>query len=129
MIKNPRAVVGWVLSLLLLLGAASPGLAESLLDFTLVNKTGYAIKEIYIAPSSQEEWTDEDQNVLPRSLEDEESVDITFHPKAKAEKWDLKIVWVDGGDAVEWLGFDLTEISKITLFYDEKTEKTTAETE
>ncbi len=113
----------------MMLGAAAAGLAQSELDFTIVNKTGYAIKEIYIAPSSQEEWTDEDKNVLPRSLKDEESVDITFSPKATAPKWDLKIVWVDGGDAVEWLGFDLTEISKITLFYDEKSEKTTAETE
>jgi hypothetical protein len=129
MLKYSRPVLGWVLALVLILGAAVTGLAESELDFTLVNKTGYAIKEIYIAPSSQEEWTDEDKNVLPRSLEDEESVDITFHPKSTAEKWDLKIVWVDGGDAVEWLGFDLTEISKITLFYNEKTEKTTAETE
>lgn len=127
--KNPRLAFGWVLALAMMLGAAASGLAESNLDFTIVNKTGYAIKEIYIAPSSQEEWTDEDKNVLPRSLKDEESVDITFSPKATAPKWDLKIVWVDGGDAVEWLGFDLTEISKITLFYDEKSEKTTAETE
>jgi len=103
--------------------------AESGLDFELVNKTGYAIREIYIAPSSQAEWEPTDKNVLPRSLRDGESVDISFHPEASAAKWDLKIVWVDGGDAVEWLGFDLTEISKITLFYDEDTEKTTAETE
>jgi hypothetical protein len=129
MTKNLRSASGWVLALVMMLGAAATGLAQSALDFTIVNKTGYAIKEIYVAPSSQEEWTDEDKNVLPRSLKDEESVDITFNPKATAPKWDLKIVWVDGGDAVEWLGFDLTEISKITLFYDEKSEKTTAETE
>ncbi len=129
MTKNLRPATGWVLALVVMISAVATGLAASDLDFTIVNKTGYAIREIYIAPSSQEEWTEDDKNVLPRSLKDEESVDITFSPKATAAKWDLKIVWVDGGDAVEWLGFDLTEISKITLFYDEKSEKTTAETE
>ena len=127
--KFPRLALGWALVLVLTLTAAVTGFAESELDFTLVNKTGYAIKEVYIAPSTQEAWEETDKNVLPRSLKDEESVDITFHPKATAPKWDLKIVWADGGEAVEWLGFDLTAISKITLLYDEKTEKTSAETE
>jgi len=124
-----KNITGWFFALAVVFGALGSASAESELDFTLVNKTGWAIKEIYIAPSTQEEWEPTDKNVLPRSLKDEESVDITFHPRTSAPKWDLKIVWVDGGDAVEWIGFDLTEISKITLFYDEKTDKTTAETE
>jgi hypothetical protein len=111
------------------LATLSPAIAGSNLDFTLVNQTGYSIKEIYIAPSSQEEWEATDKVELPRSIKDEESVDIEFNPKAEASKWDLKIIWVDGGDAVEWLGFNLTEISKITLLYNEKTEETTAEIE
>lgn len=111
------------------LASLSPALAGSNLDFTLINQTGYSIKEIYIAPSSQEEWEATDKVELPRSIKDEESVDITFSPKAEASKWDLKIVWVDGGDAVEWLGFNLTEISKITLLYNDQTEETTAEIE
>ncbi len=115
--------------MVVLLGVTAVAQAESQLDFTLVNKTGYDIKEIYIAPSSQEEWDATDKVTMPGVLKDEASVDLVFHPKATAAKWDLRIVWVDGGDAVEWSGFDLTEISKITLFYDEKTEKTTAETE
>jgi hypothetical protein len=119
----------WLLVIAVVLGSTLVSRAESQLDFTLVNKTGYDIKEIYIAPSSQEEWTDADKVTLPGILKDEAAVDIVFHPKATADKWDLRIVWVDGGDAVEWHNFDLTEISKITLFYDEKTEKTTAETE
>jgi len=122
-------IKSWFFALAIVFGAMGSAAAESELDFTLVNKTGWAIKEIYIAPSTQEEWEPTDKNVLPRSLKDEESVDISFHPKTSAPKWDLKIIWVDGGDAVEWIGFDLTEISKITLFYDEKTDKTTAETE
>lgn len=128
--KTPRFVLGWLFALVALIGVTAMAQAEnSQLDFTLVNKTGYDIKEIYIAPSSQEEWDSSDKVSMPGALKDDASVDIVFHPKAKAAKWDLRIVWVDGGDAVEWSGFDLTEISKITLFYDDKTEKTTAETE
>lgn len=118
-----------LLALALILGVTEAAQAGSELDFTLVNETGYGIKELYIAPSSQEEWSDEDKVALPHSIKDESSVDITFNPKNTADKWDLKIIWVDGGDAVEWQGFDLTKISKITLHYNEKTEKTTAETE
>ena len=119
----------WLLVVALVVGSALTGRAESQLDFTLVNKTGYDIKEIYIAPSSQEEWSADDKVALPGVLKDGAGVDLTFHPKATADKWDLRITWADGGDAVEWHEFNLTEISKITLFYDEKTEKTTAETE
>jgi hypothetical protein len=103
--------------------------AELDLDFELKNSTGYAIKEIYIAPSSQEEWEPTDKNVLPRGLQDGESIRVSFHPDSDAAEWDLKIVWVDGGDVVEWLGFDLSEISKITLLYNDDTGATTAETE
>jgi hypothetical protein len=30
--------------------------AQSALDFTLVNRTGYGIAEIYVAPSASSEW-------------------------------------------------------------------------
>ena len=116
-------------ALTLVLGASGLALADSDLDFTLVNKTGYDIKKIFIAPSSQDEWSEEDRVKLPGSIRDGNSVDVTFNSKASANKWDLKIVWVDGGDSVEWHSFNLTKISKITLFYNNKTEETTAETE
>lgn len=125
-----RSLMARLLALVLLLGANAVHAAEELnLDFTLVNKTGYDIKEIYIAPTSQDEWSADDKVKIPGVLKDGESLDLKFHPKASAEKWDLKIKWADGGDEVEWRDFNLTEISKITLFYDDKTEKTTAETE
>ncbi|MFZ4777861.1 MAG: hypothetical protein ACOYM3_21035 [Terrimicrobiaceae bacterium] len=129
MTKIKSLALSGFFALALVLGVVGSAQAGSELDFTLVNKTGYGIKEIYIAPSSQEEWSDEDKVTLPHSIQDDTSVDITFSPKNTAEKWDLKIIWVDGGDAVEWQGFDLTKIEKITLHYNEKTEKTTAETE
>src|SRR5260221_9297516 len=69
------------------------------LDFTLANKTGYGIKEIYVAPSASTEWGD---TLISKPLENGESLAITFSPKAKAEHWDIRIVWVDEGADVIW---------------------------
>jgi hypothetical protein len=125
-----RKSVFMLLGLCLLLGASfctSSARAEDLnLDFTLVNSTGWGIKEIYIGPSSSDEWGD---SVIKEVLKDGESLKITFHPKATATKWDIMIVWKDGGDKVYWKGYKLTDISKITLKYDEQTKVTSASTE
>lgn len=126
---SSRSLSWWLVALAAILCTVSTVRAELNLDFELINSTGYTIKEIYIAPSSQEEWEPTDKNVLPRALKDGESVEISFEPEAAAAKWDLKIIWAEGGDSVEWLGFNLSEISKISLLYNEKTGETTAETE
>jgi hypothetical protein len=96
------------------------------LDFKLLNKTGYGIKAIFIAPSDSTEWGD---NIIKEPLENGETLAITFSAKAKAEKWDIRIEWVDEGDPVIWKKCKLTEITQITLHYDRKTDVTTAETE
>jgi hypothetical protein len=96
------------------------------LDFSLVNSTGYGIKEIYIAPSASTDWGD---NIIKKPLENGESLAITFDPKAKAEHWDIRIVWIDEGADVVWKKCKLTEISKITLKYNRDTDETTAVTE
>jgi hypothetical protein len=96
------------------------------LDFTLMNKTGYGIKAVYIAPSDSTEWGD---NLISQPLENGDGLAITFDPKATAEKWDIKIEWVDEGDPVTWKSYKLSDITKITLHYDRKTDETTAETE
>jgi hypothetical protein len=96
------------------------------LDFELVNKTGYAIKEIYVSPAAADVWQD---NVLSKPMADGQSLDITFDPEADATMWDMKIVWVDEGEDVQWKGFNLAETSKITLYYDADTDETTADVE
>jgi len=110
----------------LLLSAANAH-AEALdLDFSLVNSTGYSIKELYVGPSASEEWGD---NILKAALKDGQTLKITFHSKATATKWDLRIVWEDDGKAVVWYGYKLTDIETITLKYDDATVKTSAKTE
>jgi hypothetical protein len=96
------------------------------LDFTLVNKTGYGIKEIYIAPTAQTDWGD---NIISKPMENGDELAITFDPKEKAEHWDIRIVWVDEGADVVWKNCKLSDISKITLHYNRETDETSATTE
>ena len=99
------------------------------LDFELVNETGYDISEVFISPTKQSSWGDD---VMGRDiLADGESVDIVFSTKATAKKWDIYVTWVgyDTDEDVYWIGFDLSKISRITLYYNEKTGETWAETE
>ena len=99
-----------------------------LLDFELVNGTGWAIKEIYISPSAVDNWQ---ENILAQlgPMADGKSLPIEFSPDSNTAKWDMKIVWVDEGEDVVWQNLDLSNISKLTLRYDADTDETSAEVE
>jgi hypothetical protein len=93
-------------------------------DFTLVNKTGYVISEVYVSPSKADDWQ---EDVLGQdTLDDASSVDIHFHRSTHACKWDLKVVYKVDNTSAEWHDFDLCSVSKITIHYNEKTEETSA---
>ena len=96
------------------------------LDFTIVNKTGYDIKGLYIGASGTGDWTKEDEVLKGRSFTNGKALDIKFSPKAKAEKWDIMVKWADDSGTVEWLNLKLTEITKVTLVYDKEKDKTSA---
>jgi hypothetical protein len=96
------------------------------LDFSLVNKTGYGIKEIYVAPHSTDTWS---SNLSASPLENGETLNISFDEGVEAAKWDIKIVWVDQGAPVVWMNCKLAEISKFILHYNRDTDETSAETE
>jgi len=102
--------------------------AESMNDFTLVNKTGYVIDKVFVGPSKAEDWG---EDVLGQDvLEDGASVDIKFHPKVSTSgTYDLKVTYKIDNSSVVWYGYDLTKIQKITIHYDKEKDKTTAETE
>src|SRR5262245_41523809 len=104
-----------VAACLLALAATSPAIAQSKLDFTLVNKTGLTVNELYVSPTHSNDW---EEDVLGRDvLKHGESVDITFSRAAKSCMWDLKIVDEDK-DSVEWENLDLCKASEITLMYE-----------
>ena len=96
------------------------------LDFSLVNKTGYGIKEVYVAPHSSDTWS---QNLSSNPLENGETLNISFDEGVKAAQWDIKIVWVDEGAPVVWMNCKLAEISKFILHYNRDSDETSADTE
>jgi hypothetical protein len=93
---------------------SSAAFAQGKQDFTVVNKTGVIISELYVSPHSTDDWEDDilGQDVLGT----DESVEITFSPKERTKMWDLKIV-DSKGNAIEWENLNLLEISKVTLHY------------
>ena len=93
-------------------------------EFTLVNKTGFDIAEVYVAPAGAEQW--EDDVLGDSSLDDGEEATIRFDRKETAEKWDLRIVDEDGKTIV-WKSLNLLKIKKLTLFY--RGRKATSEAE
>jgi hypothetical protein len=103
----------------------APALAqEGKQDFTLVNKTGYVISEVYVSPSKADDWQ---EDVMGQDvLDDDSSVDISFHRSEHACKWDLKVVYKVDNTSAEWHDFDLCSVSKITIHYNANTDTTSA---
>ncbi|MBM3547315.1 MAG: argininosuccinate lyase [Alphaproteobacteria bacterium] len=101
--------------------------AQGKQDFTLVNATGYVISEVYVSPSAADDWEDD---VLGKdTMADKETLPIKFSRKEKSCKWDLKVKYEIDNSTVVWRGFDLCEISKITIRYNKQTDTTSASTE
>ncbi len=106
---------------ILLVSAVS--LSAQVFDFTLINKTGYSISEVYVSPSDSDEWGDDvmGTEVLPNL----KKVEITFPEDYEAlllalgvDKYDLKLVDEDG-DEYEYYDLKLETINEITLTLDE----------
>lgn len=95
-------------------------------DFTIVNKTGYPIRSIHIAPAKSPTWGDDrlGEGILAAG----KSRLIKFSNKARC-KQALNITFDDDGSEVEWDEFDLCTINKITLKYNRKTGEVSADEE
>lgn len=88
--------------------------AQAAQDFTLVNKTGLTISELYVGPSSTDDWG---TDILgDGTLDDGKSKDIKFSPRTRSAKWDLRIV-DENGKSHDWYEINLLEISQITLYF------------
>ena len=103
--------------------------AEGELDFDLINKTGYIIKEVSISPAKAKNWHDEDELLHGREFGDGDDLKITFNPKVQAEHWDLQVVFAGDDDTEEFDDLKLTDISKVTLHYNKGTKETHADIE
>ncbi|OAN47738.1 hypothetical protein [Magnetospirillum moscoviense] len=95
-------------------------------DFTLVNKTGYQIDEVYVATPSSKSWGKDimGDGVLANGAKK----NVKFKNSTTACNWQLAVKFSDGSD-VEWdEPFDLCEVEVITLKYNKSTGITSAET-
>ncbi len=95
-------------------------------DFTVVNKTGYPIRSIHIAPAKSDDWGPD--RLGSGILENNKARLIKFSNKAKC-KQALNVTFDDDGAEVEWEEFNLCEINKITLKYNRKTGDVSADEE
>ena len=112
-------------SALLICGLTSVAHAQNKQDFTLVNRTGYDISEIYISPGKADAWGDDLLDEVQDGLEDGKSTPITF-TNAKTCIWDIKVVYdVDDSEAI-WHDVNLCKIQKIKMRYNKSSGDTTA---
>ena len=84
-------------------------------DFTLKNKTGHEIKEVYVSKPSAKSWG---HDILGDGvLSNNGSKLVRFKPTTSACEWELQVVFNDDS-SVEWPAFDLCSIHTITLHYE-----------
>ena len=95
-------------------------------DFTLVNRTGYTVNEVYVSAANARSWQ---EDVLGEdTLETGQNVKIRFERGARGCLYDLKVVYADG-DKSEWSKLDLCRISRVSIYWDRKAGTTRAVTE
>jgi hypothetical protein len=95
-------------------------------DFTLVNRTGFAIREVYLSASRSSNWGND--RLGEGTLGNGRQRLFKFSDKASC-KQDLQVVFDDDASEVVWENFDLCEINKITLKYNRSTKAVSADTE
>ena len=80
--------------------------------FTLINKTGFEIIDLYFSPASLGEWGDEVLTV--DTIPNKEKMKIHVARKERAETWDI-LVNDEQGVSFKWPGVKLSEISTLIL--------------
>lgn len=95
-------------------------------DFTLLNRTGYTLREVYLSASHKNSWGSD--RMGQGYLDNGKSRNFKFASAASC-KQDLKVVFDDDESEVVWEEFDLCEINKITLKFNRKTNEVSADTQ
>lgn len=97
---------------------------NKMLDFTMVNATGFDIKLLYIGPSNNPEWTADMEILKGKTFRTGTEMPIRFNPRTQASKWDIMVEWTDGSKSGQFLGLDLSNVKKLTILYDPNTDET-----
>jgi hypothetical protein len=91
---------------------------NSKLDFSIVNKSGEAIFQVYIGPKGLQDWTDDIEVLRGQMLQNGASTQITFSPKETATVWDIRVVYDNDARGVFVRGVDLTRLKTLTITQD-----------
>lgn len=86
--------------------------AQGKQDFTLYNRTGMAITEMYVSPASEDEWGEDILGI--DTLPNGDDTTIHFSPKERAASWDIKLIDENGKEHIRYK-FNLLNISEITV--------------
>jgi hypothetical protein len=110
-----RSFLGTLAAGLLALGLPAAAQAQGRQDFSLANRTGYQINEIYVGPSSSPNWGRDllGRNVLPNGR----NFDVRFPSTSQECQWDIKVVYEDG-DESQFMRVNLCRVSTVSLFWD-----------
>ncbi len=122
-----RALFGFVFATVIGAAISTEAAAQGRQDFTLVNRTGYQIDEVYVSLPTAKTWGNDilGENVLRNGA----SLPVRFASGAQGCSWELKVKFDDGSE-VEWNEpFNLCQISRITLRYNRSTGVTSADSE
>ncbi|WGQ34211.1 hypothetical protein QEZ63_09910 [Alcaligenes faecalis] len=95
-------------------------------DFTLVNKTGYAINEVFISPSQRDAWGED--RLGENQFMNGQSRQFKFGDTKNCEQ-DIKVIFTDDESEVQWDDINLCEVNKITLRYNRKSNEVSADLE
>ncbi len=104
--------------------ALAPLAAQASQDFTLINRTGYPIDRVYVSQTSDHQWGSDAMATL--SLNDGERASINLPNHSRQCQYDLRVEYHDGLKAT-WSGLNLCDISKVSLYWNNKTRTTTAQ--
>ena len=106
--------------------AFSNGASAGDADFTLVNRTGYAINEVYISPSKSSKWGSDKLGDVQLLNGDRRK--FVFGDNAHCHQ-DIKVIFTDDKSEVEWTDVNLCELTKVVLKYDKSTNEVSYESE
>lgn len=106
-----------------LIAAAGSAVAGNA-DFTLVNKTGYAINEVFISPSQKKNWGND--RLGENQFLNGQTRKFKFGDTKNCRQ-DIKVIFTDDDSEIEWDDINLCEVNKITLKYNKKTNEVSAD--
>ncbi len=95
-------------------------------DFTLVNKTGYAINEVFISPSQKKNWGTD--RLGENQFLNGQARKFKFGDTKNCRQ-DIKVVFTDDDSEIEWEDINLCEVNKITLKYNKRKNEVSADLE